>query len=393
MKEFSSTTLLASIMSEFGIDNADALVVDLEPSRATDVRVRLETLQPGFVKAVARMSPGVPISRNAFRFDFANPGNALRADAVGDLSLETRSSGEPVCPSALIFDRVTKWTLIRPYEGCLCSENPKLSATDVPKTSPLPTIGPEEYKSRVRDRLERERNHPHAAARAFFFRLDCATHPWLRESRPTGEPLENLTEILATRLCSRAMLWRDRGHVNLNLPEPTVTEAFRGVLSLMKALLDASFQNPTTQYKDALLAFANGDMRFRLFSGPHGDEGMWTTQPSSGYFFLFAEIALLGVHLSMEAPDVDAVRLWSHAAEGALAALPVFVGAYGTPIVAPRRFTDIDPCDICPSTPDQLAEIRSHFTGVGDVPSYRDLCVRAAEHMLNFFPGEVPPPA
>ena len=120
--------------------------------------------------------------------------------------------------------------------------------------------------------------------------------------------------------------------------------------------------------------FANGELRLQLPSNL-----AWTTQPSSAYYFFFAEFALLAIDLGVDVP------VWSKLLNVLVRTQRMVFSVYKASVRKPG-FGDYSPCSFDPgrSWPcSEREELRRWFRGLGN----HDLCVVAARHAHEFVPG------
>ena len=382
---FSSSIALAPLLSQAGVDSAVAVYVELELFRAADVKVSLNGVPDAAGAAkIARLEPAQ--SANIFRLPLS--GGGLKMSEVRASELITASSVESVSISSLVLECEHEWVAIRVYgDSCFGCKAARYSVSRWPKSSPAPVIGRCEYIALMRDRLSRESHHEYASARRFFFLLDCATHPQLHDPPPEPQAVENFKKHLKTRVKSRAQRFQRRAaKLEIDLPD-SLMGVVRPILGLYRDLMKRCFCGSVDEYKRGVIAFANGSTRFRLLSGPHGDEGMWTTQPSSGYFFLFGELALLGAQFAASEADAEGHHVWCHAAEAAIAAQPVFADAYGRLDIPELNFWDFDPCRVRSKPRCELIAVMDGLTRSTEPLNLTDLYRQAGENASNRLAG------
>jgi hypothetical protein len=154
--------------------------------------------------------------------------------------------------------------------------------------------------------------------RRYFAELDKLTHPelllanvggWPGFARATG-PIQQwvtdiglLMDLLETRVAGRSQ----GGTSSYTAPavahdDSTVSRVVRKLSTLQLELMRSHFPDPGRRsldfdaFEEAFSMFANGQLRLQLPSG------FWTTQPSSGFFFFFAEFGLMAME-ALQARD------------------------------------------------------------------------------------------
>lgn len=311
------------------------------------------------------------------------------------LVLETTTPVEPARISAFVLVFDGHYTRARPAEPC----GSRLVFKSFPRhgpATPLPQNGdgndpllitPEDYVRLMSRRLTADWKHPLAKARQFFFLLDYETHPFLRPIHCPKPISDRLVSNLADRLEYRARRLHEGRPGSRALTE-TTANAVRGVMAVMSRLVKRCFAT-IDECKRAFAAFASGETRFQVVKHSDGtEEGMWTTQPSSGYFFLFGELALVAATLARHDADPDATHLWSHLAEAAIRAQPVFVAAYARRLQKgeKRWFDGFDPCKVLSQCPEEIDRLVGRLTPASSLPDLNDLRLLAAEHARQFLP-------
>jgi hypothetical protein len=169
-----------------------------------------------------------------------------------------------------------------------------------------PTIAagftPRMYVHSMRQALEGGSGEPLTRYRRFFFEIDRRAEPRLRVGLSPSEcddlerHIDNSAAFLAVRSSFSARL---KGYSSWpHRPHPQGRWAINGndlayVANVFEGLARQCFPHPARgvdldETEDAIEMFANGELRMRL-PGPE----VWSTQPSSGSFHLFAELALL----------------------------------------------------------------------------------------------------
>ena len=144
--------------------------------------------------------------------------------------------------------------------------------------------------------------------------------------------------------------------------------------TLLLDVIDSHFDT-VEAFADAFVPFANGELRLHL------PTLAWTTQPSSGYFYLFAEFALMacdyGVHRAR----------WEPLANAMVRAQPIFCRVYGPPDKAGANFMSYGAwnyaCNGQPYDQPEKDAVKSDF----ETATYPDLCLAAAKHAADFMPG------
>ncbi len=151
-----------------------------------------------------------------------------------------------------------------------------------------------------------QKNDPRSNSTQFFWGLDRETHAdVLKVAVPSeidrelrAKSINRAMSILRDRLIERAKL-RTKGEALTPLTTPISKDdlAFLKDISDLQLRIigkhfDLTSQKGLSDFEQTFEMFANGELRLRL------DSGAYACQPSSGYYFLFAEFALLAADTS-----------------------------------------------------------------------------------------------
>jgi hypothetical protein len=254
--------------------------------------------------------------------------------------------------------------------------------------------GPRAYLQSMAARLaELDRSKdPLAEARRHFFELDRETHPMLAPSYLRGQGASSrevlarrvttlwLTQYLAGRCRERACRHAQGDSLALGDPSPDRRRQLRLVADLFRRLIWARFRDDLERYQDAFEHFANGDLRFAL------DDGQVTTEPSSGWFFLFAELAMVIAHDAARRPERD---FWEHIANVAVRCQKIYCRVYGPANPARATFGSYRAAQyhearrLLPRDFDALARAYRGCT-------VTELARRAAANACELMPGLIP---
>ncbi len=149
-------------------------------------------------------------------------------------------------------------------------------------------------------------NDPRSKSSQYFWDLDRETHADIlkvavpseiaRELR--AKSINRAMSILNDRLVERAKL-RKNGQAIAPLATPISKDDLdflKGIsdlqLQILRKHFDITSQSGLSDFEQTFERFANGELRLRLKSGAYA------CQPSSGYYFFFAEFALLAADTS-----------------------------------------------------------------------------------------------
>jgi hypothetical protein len=229
----------------------------------------------------------------------------------------------------------------------------------------------------------------HPADVAAFVRMDGLTNPALATGGGLSDEVlvsvQRLRRLLERLLRQRAALEKQGDSASasdlIGEPSPGVVEAARWV---SRALLHSLDMGDLSKSAMAIERFAAGMLRTELhLQLPDGtiekQPGLWTTQPSSGAFFLFAEFAYLAIHCGIQTDT------WLKLARAMTYSQHMFMACY-RPALAKPRFEDWGACDfdatraLSAARADQLRNFHAEL----QLPSLRRQCARNA---LLAFPG------
>ena len=125
--------------------------------------------------------------------------------------------------------------------------------------------------------------------------------------------------------------------------------------------------------------FANGELRLLVLSG------VWTTQPSSGYYFLFGELAMMCVECGV-APTAYP-HLWEDLVNSFVRSQEMF-GAVYSPCVAGAQPKMLDYCSCSFDSTKQLIDKSALLTAYS-AKTFAGLCESAAMNTHTILPGEL----
>jgi hypothetical protein len=139
------------------------------------------------------------------------------------------------------------------------------------------------------------------------------------------------------------------------------------------------------RFEDAFEAFADGQLRLQLPSG------MWSTQPSSGFYFYFAELALLAAEAKLDPPFGPS--LWTTLAKVMIRTQETYCARYGPEkVLKPDRDTSsYSACqyrleqDLDKPSIQRKAEMRQKFS---KKRSLKPLAIACAENAVNLLRDE-----
>jgi len=269
---------------------------------------------------------------------------------------------DPIAPAAAVATQPI---------GDVCGGHP--ASSTVPGAPADYLYGPKEYIAAMERLLERA--GPGQRQRRFFFEIDRATHPLLVGGKFVESPRQSLVQISFER---RVSLFNRGKGATLPPPEevtyddPPATKYLDALFRIFESLL---VDLDEAEIDDAMDHFAGGALRMRL---PNGE---WTTQPSSGYFFFFGEVGLLGV--AFRDPE-----LWTPFARAAIRAQEIFTEVYRVkgPVASPYDLYDA--CAYRESARVTMTRQRRLRAQYGSMP-IEALQRAAAQNALRWLPGVV----
>jgi hypothetical protein len=255
-----------------------------------------------------------------------------------------------------------------------------------PQTGPESmTLDPAGYASDLEALLHGAPDTPTTRYRKYFATLNLRTHPDLIETLPDAELpramkddrnqwIGWLVAILHDRVVNRARAyvkspdvpWKDTVGAGIE----RITELSR----IQLQVADEWFGGDATPFREAFEMFANGALRLQL------PNLAWTTQPSSGYFFYFAEFALLAMD-----QDVDAAR-WGQLAPTLVRAQHVFARVYPPAKPNEATFSSYRACNYDPLqvySASELAQLEIDYPYVTE----KDLRLGAGANAAQYLPA------
>jgi hypothetical protein len=232
-------------------------------------------------------------------------------------------------------------------------------------------------------------------AREFFHALDRHTEPDLVKSNPFPTPtaVEGKRVLAAAQFVRRGLDVRMSARMREHRATPFRSTPFADPLSFRPSVQRVSdvFLRLLWQHfpdgrggldlaavEEAFELFATGELRLRL------DElDVWTTEPSSGAFFLFGEFALLATECDVEP------ALWTRLANVMVRAQELFCRTY--PVGAARpRLADYSVAAHAPDgrpSPSERAALRALYAGL----THEELSLAAMRNLERYAPGELDP--
>jgi hypothetical protein len=246
------------------------------------------------------------------------------------------------------------------------------------------------YVAEYEQALQRE---PELAPyRRFFLELDRNSHSKLLDLRLGDWTWEEVRQAKVAvdetmrELRARVVLRRDRFVQDQAGPAvlgaiPDIRRGHLGRISALKLRLmrdQLGIADPAhddlTPLWEAFARFASGDLRVRMASHAYG------CQPSTGFFFLFGELALLCV-------DSDvAAATWTRIAPALVAAREIFVDVYHPQSDGPHDFDDINACNFDPErrrvwTPQALRELQASFAALDHAALSARSCLQIGTYL------------
>jgi hypothetical protein len=227
---------------------------------------------------------------------------------------------------------------------------------------------------------------PEVPFQRFFRDLDRQTNPVLIDELVNQGELDALDAAMRLgHIASVLNELRERVRVraksvHLGAPDlllagrvfPHLQSRVQALSDLLLGIVDTHFGPYLPAFEEAFEKFANGELRLQLPGLAR------TTQPSSGYYFLFGEFAL------MAADHGVAPARWTDLANVLVRTQLVFVRVYGPAVRAGADFSTYGAwnyaCNGTPYTTAELAGLKTTFTGA-------DLRVQAADHAIENLPA------
>jgi hypothetical protein len=264
------------------------------------------------------------------------------ARAQKRVSLRIISRDEPVELARVLFARKgDEKHVIAMADADKCgTQKPEGIGSDNPAK---PIFSRETFGQELQHELDSRPHDPLTPQRRYFALLDQQSNSTLMPNPELAQAISVLTNELRRRVEIRRMKFESDPQ-NLNEPQPTP-----GTLLLRRLAAQASkiqldlieFCFPSklgvgfdlAAYEEAFENFAAGQLRFRVPSSG------WTTQPSSYYFFFFAEFAFLACDLDIRAAD------WSRLANVMTRTQPLYCRMYAPHSAASPNWVDYAACN------------------------------------------------
>ncbi len=236
--------------------------------------------------------------------------------------------------------------------------------------------------------------------RKYFAELNRETHEALlgvREQR--GETVPNLDErrkavdwlvrqgVLERRVKLRADGLKQTGSCPQAEPVDPVNHPSIRLMSDVQLQVIANYfgdvvvdAKARADFQEAYEMFANGDLRYQLATGA------WTTQPSCGFYFFFAEFALLAIDIGASPKE------WRQLAPSLVRTQPIFARVYRPANPDTANFDSYRGCNYSTMrifTPSE----RQDLVAALPYPNEAALCAGAAQNAVDFLPGILEPVA
>jgi hypothetical protein len=330
--------------------------------------------------------------------------------------LKLRAFGEPPEPVKLVFRRGTRSTVFA-SRGAPCADTEDLWRVDSELPVDRHVFGPAEFLQALEARIAGAPPERQQALR-FFLDLDRRTSLVLAQ-QGQGDLIQAQGFVLPALI--RSVQRRHRSLVaNGGAYAPLQHDVAAAYLSFYTKIFwdllllhfpsaaapagplpalppDATPENwfDLAAFEQAFEAFADGALRQRiripdLALLQHYDSfaSAWATQPSSGYFFLFGELALVAAELGVHA------EFWTRLSHVMVRSQHLFAERYQPrkPLPAGRALPMMTDYHGCNFRAGPTAAIPAGYAGKRDLPS---LSIAAADNAHSFLGGEVaaPPPA
>lgn len=181
-------------------------------------------------------------------------------------------------------------------------------------------LGPDQYTALLDANLESLRDAPDLIARAksFFVAMERATHPELVTTYQDAVATLRITFI--QRVKCRAYNRNRKPDDQVFMNEP-VDHCLRDIAELLTRLLHDHALDTPEDIAEAAELFASGQLRTNIA------RNLWTTQPSSGLFLLFGELALAVLEQPNSQRWADH-ETWLRIARAFIAAREMFITSY-----------------------------------------------------------------
>jgi hypothetical protein len=273
-------------------------------------------------------------------------------------------------------------------------------------------VTPEEYLRLVAEQIANLPAANDRAASSFFYELDKRTsahflHLTYADSEAEYQLYCEVTQLLFATLPQRLRLRKlekqsgtpywSGGYpgwlLKSNIASPNWFVALDAMENLFSTLLKTWFPAPQptadgidwAAYDAAFERFGAGYLRLQL-----PGSGTWTTQPSSGYYFLFGELALLCAELRWSQQSFALTDFWTKLANVMVRTQPIFCARYGPTPGPGRSMQDYSGCyfqDLVPpqaQIDDLIVQQRALTTGM-DLAALSEL---AAQHAVDWLADE-----
>ena len=243
-----------------------------------------------------------------------------------------------------------------------------------------------------------------AAFREYFWELDRGTHPDLTrlvavDGEARTDAINLAIRILRERLIERARRKKRNGRKKAGEPliplptsvRPDDVPCLKHLSELQLGLIRKHFAVDTTdglkRFERAYEMFANGELGLYL-----PKSGAWTCEPSSGYYFLFGEFALLAVDPGTPlAAALGADRFtWMNLCNVLVRTQEIFARVY-----APKRGSKQDSFEHFaaanywhrrrPLSPREKQDLEKVCAG----STLGQLCDRSAGYAIEYLPGAI----
>ncbi len=285
-----------ALLLNFGISRAEVL-------GSADELDGAELVRPGEVFQVSRLDTGTagrPLPPNALGVLVSDQ------DAWSETTeLEVRSAHEKLEVVSLVEYRSEARTVLSsPGQPCLDTvllwEQPLTGAA---------TLSVLDYLNGVEAALYVAEDGPRTDYRWFFFDLDRRTDLHLAATYLSSTAKQQWNLNLATALSGLSKRFEHRlaehqqvtGSYSQLTDAPTYATELQYFSTLFLELFHLHFPDGLggidyPRVEEAFEMFANGELRLQLT----GQHPAWSCQPSSGYYFFFAELALMCVELGID---------------------------------------------------------------------------------------------
>jgi hypothetical protein len=221
-------------------------------------------------------------------------------------SIEVRSLGEYLEPVQFVYELADGTSQIARPSGNLCMDFDDFTFTASAERFAPSNFGPKAYLEQLRRLIDTD-DSPVGKARKFFSELDRRAEARLRdvagidesERIGTRNHMTGLMYALSGRFAERHGKTAHADYTKRANVKADVEHVSKMMLELAtKYFADASGRISLDRFSEAFEMFANGELRLQLPSF-----GVWSNQPSSGYYFYFAELAFLAIECDIQAEE------------------------------------------------------------------------------------------